>query len=175
MRKLSVREKILLGILVVLLVVSGYLMLFYQPMTDRLTTLEGQVAQVQDDLMADQIRVNQMDRMQKELDELFASNPNPVSMSAYDNRLNVMTELNTILAQAQSYSLNFGTVDTGSDIVRRNISLQFKAGSYDSAKAILQQLHDSSYRCMLDNISISSGSSDAQVTVTATIIFFEYQ
>ena len=87
-----------------------------------------------------------------------------------------MFELNSILASTQDYSLSFSTVDASQTIVRRSISIAFTTDSYASAKAVLQQLHDSAYRCMLDSVNLNLGR-DAQspVTVSGTIVFFEYQ
>ena len=100
----------------------------------------------------------------------------PLSIADYDNLQPVMFELNSILASTQDYSLSFSTVDASQTIVRRSISIAFTTDSYASAKAVLQQLHDSSYRCMLYSVSLNLGR-DAQgpVTVSGTIVFFEYQ
>ena len=41
---------------------------------------------------------------------------------------------------------------------------------------VLRQLHDSAYRCMLDDVSISIGEGDdGNVSVSASLVFFEYQ
>ncbi len=64
--------------------------------------------------------------------------------------------------------------------------MSFTCGSYDSAKGVLEKLHDSSYRCMLDNLNVSLGSYsrnnfwdedyyDNSVVVSGNIVFFEYQ
>ena len=40
----------------------------------------------------------------------------------------------------------------------------------------MQQVDDSDYRCMLDNIAVSMGQTASDlVTVSGTIVFFEYQ
>lgn len=87
-----------------------------------------------------------------------------------------MVELHAILDGAEDYSLSFGTVDTQEPIVRRSISLTYTTGSYATARNILQRLHDSAYRCMLDSVNISMGqdAGDA-ISVNSTIVFFEYQ
>ena len=56
------------------------------------------------------------------------------------------------------------------------LSISFTTGTYESAKAVLQQLHDSAFRCMLDSvgITINQGERDT-VAVSGTIVFFEYQ
>jgi cell division protein FtsL len=142
MRRLSTREKTLLCILLVLALVGGYIVLFYTPTQDRLTELENKIAQTEDDILTAQVKVERKKAMERELDALFAQDSEPLSLAAYDNIQAVMFELNSILGRAEEYSLNFSSVDTESTIIRRNISLRFRAGSYASAKEILQLLHD---------------------------------
>lgn len=176
MRKLSVREKTLLCILLVLVLVSGYVALFYMPMTQQLDNLEQQIGFNEQLIFESQLRVEKKRQMEAELEEIFANNSDPRSLAPYDNVQAVMMELNGILEQAQEYSLNFGTVDTQERIIRRSISMHFTTADEASAKSILQQLHDSSYRCMLDDVSITLEQRDSYgAEVTATIVFFEYQ
>lgn len=175
-RKLTAREWVLLGILAVLVVVSGYVMLFYMPVTARRDSAINETKTCQLELEAAQLRLEEKRRMERELEEIFARSEDPVSLAPYDNLQPVMMELNAILGGAKDYSLSFGTVDTEEPIVRRSISMTYTAGSYAAARDILQQLHDSAYRCMLDRVSISVGQGgDGPVSVNSTIVFFEYQ
>lgn len=175
-RKLTAREWILLGVLAVLVVVSGYIMLFYVPVTTQRDNALAEAETCRLELEAAQLRLGEKQRMERELEEIFSQSENPLSLAPYDNLQPVMMELNAILAGTDDYSLSFGTVDAEQPIVRRSISLTYTAGSYAGAKDILQQLHDSAFRCMLDSVNISVGQ-DAQspVTVNSTIVFFEYQ
>lgn len=175
-RKLTAREWMLLGVLAILVVVSGYVMLFYLPVTtQRDSALEGtEICRME--LEAARIRLTEKQRMERELKELFSRESEPLSLAPYDNLQMVMVELHTILEAAEDYSLSFGTVDAGEPIVRRSISLNYTAGTYDAAKTILQRLHDSAYRCMLDSVSLSMGQeAEGPVSVTGTIVYFEYQ
>lgn len=175
-RKLTVREWILLGVLAVLAAVSGYVMLFYMPVTTQRDSARSEAETCQIELEAVQLRLEEKRRMERELEELFAQTEEPLSLAPYDNLKPVMMELHTILDGAEDYSLSFGTVDTEEPIVRRNISLTFTARNYAAAREILQRLHDSAYRCMLDGVSISVGQGgDGLVSVNSTIVFFEYQ
>ncbi len=175
-RQLTARELILLGMLLVLVLVGGYVMLYYMPMTAELDRLEQEKLSCEDQLAVAQIQVEDKRRMERELEEIFAANPNPLSIAPYDNLQPVMFELNGILQSTPEYSLSFGTVNTEETIVRRQILLSYTSGSYEAAKRVLQQLHDSAYRCMLDNVSISIGERDeGNVSVSASLVFFEYQ
>lgn len=175
-RKLTAREWILLGVLAVLAAVSGYVMLFYMPVTTQRDNAINEAELCRLELEAAQLRLEEKRRMERELEEIFAQSEDPLSLAPYDNLQPVMMELNAILDGAEDYSLSFGTVDTEEPIVRRSISMTYTTGSYAAARDILQRLHDSAYRCMLDSVGISVGQEgNGSVTVDSTIVFFEYQ
>lgn len=175
-RKLTAREWILLGVLAVIVVVSGYVMLFYLPVTSARDSALAETETCKLELEAVQLRLTEKQRMERELEEIFAREEAPLSLAAYDNLQPVMMELHAVLDGTEDYSLSFGTVDASQSIVRREISLSFTCGSYDAAKAVLQKLHNSMYRCMLNNITVSLGrASDNAVSVSGSVVFFEYQ
>lgn len=174
-RRLTVRELVLLGVLAVILLVCGYVMLFYLPVTAELDRLEDETELCHTQLAVARQRLEEKQRMERELAELFAQPDTPLEMPAYDNLQPVMFELNTILSSTEEYSLSFGAVDTGESIVQRRISLSFTSGGYAQAKAVLQQLHDSMYRCMLDDLRLSLDNvQENGVTASGSIVFFEY-
>lgn len=175
-RKLTAREWILLGVLAVISVVSGYVMLFYLPVTAARDSALAEAENCKLELEAVQLRLTEKQRMERELEEIFTREKAPVSLAAYDNLKPVMVELNTVLNGTEDYSLSFGTVDTSQNIVRREISISFTCGSYHAAKEVLQRLHDSMYRCMLNDITVSLEQTDGGLaTVNGSIVFFEYQ
>ena len=173
-RKLTTREWMLLGVLVILAVVVAYIMLFRTPTVDARDAALAEAETCRQQTTAMQIRLAEKQRMERELDEIFARNANPLGLPDYDNLQSVMVELNAILASTRSYSLSFGTVDTSQSIVRREISINFTCDSYAAAKNVLQRLHDSMYRCMLKNLTISRGrDDDSSASVGGSIVFFE--
>lgn len=175
-RKLTPREWILLGVLACMAVVSAYVMLFYMPVTTQRDNAIAETEACRMELEVVQAQVEDKRRMERELERIFAGTDDPLSLAPYDNLKQVMVELNAILAGARDYSLSFGTVNTETAIVRRSISLTYTTGSYQSAKAILQQLHDSAYRCMVDGVAVTTGQTAGDaVTVNANLVYFEYQ
>ena len=175
-RKLTPREWMLLGVLAILALVVGYITLFYMPTTNARDTALAETESCKQRTEAAQVRLAEKQRMERELEEIFARNVNPLALADYDNVQSVMRELNLTLEAAQNYSLSFATVDASQSIVRREISISFTCGSYDAAKAVLQQLHDSAYRCMLSNVTISRGQGDSGlVSVSGSIVYFECQ
>lgn len=176
-KQLSSREILLIGILLVLVVVGGYLLLFYMPMTQELERLQAEKVSSEEQLTAAAARVEEKKRMEKELKAIFDANPNPLGLAPYDNQKPVMFELNSILRTTAQYSLSFGSVDAGggNGLVRRQISLSYSCTTYEDAKKVLQRLHDSSYRCLLGDLSVSLDGTGGQTGISATLTFFEYQ
>lgn len=184
-RQLTDREWMLLCVLGVLLLITSYLFLFYTPMTAERDRCIAERESCEMEIEAAQVRLVEKLRMERELKELFAGDVTPLSIADYDNLKPVLFQLNTILAGTDNYSLSFNTVDTTKTIVRRGISMSFTCDSYDQAKEVIQSLHDNPYRCILNDLSISLGYSTynsfydysyhSSVSVSATIVFFEYQ
>ena len=175
-RQLTAREWMLLALLGVILVISGYIMLFYMPMTSErdLCLSEAESCRMQTE--AARLRLEDKRRMERELEELFSAPKPPLSIPDYDNLQPIMFELNAILSGTTEYSLSFSTVDTSQSIIRRSIAMTFTTGSYGAAREVLRQLHDSAYRCMLDDVSVSiDGDGEKSVSVSGTIVFFEWQ
>lgn len=174
MRKLSIRERVLLLLLAVLAAVSGYVLLFYLPTTQRLEALNTQIAQSQELAAQLDARLAEQQQMERELEQ-FAAQGSPVPyMPAYDNLQAVMVELHTILADCQEYSLSFQGKQGEDNVFYREVSIPFTCGSYEQAREILQKLHDSTLRGLLGNVQFSQ-QENGTISVFATITFLEYQ
>ena len=119
-RQLTVREKLLLGLLAVTALVSGYLMLFYNPMLQKRDRMRAEIETCQSQLELAQIRVAEKQRMERELKELFEKDPPPRSLAPYDNSQAVMLELHGILSAAEDYSLAFSTVEAEESIANES-------------------------------------------------------
>lgn len=177
-RKLTPREWILLGLLFCVAAASAYAAFFYMPVTTARDSAIAETEVCRTELEVVRVQVEDKERMERELKKIFEETESPLSLAPYDNLKQVMVELNAVLAGAADYSLSFGTVNTEEPIVRRSISLTFTAGSYQRAKDILRQLHDSAYRCMVNEVNVAigqGGSSGNLVTVNAGLVYFEYQ
>lgn len=174
MKKFSIRERVLLLLLAIIAVVSGYVLLFYMPTTQRIESLNAQIAQSQE--LADQLdaKLATQQQMQTELEQLSAQGSQVPYMPAYDNLQAVMVELNTILAGCQEYSLSFQSEQGEDHVLYRRVSIPFSCGSYEQAKEILQKLHNSAQRGLLGDVQLSQ-QENGTVNVSATITFFEYQ
>ena len=115
--------------------------------------------------------ITRQQEMETELDVLRTEDIRP--MPDHDNIQNVMVELNAILAPSREYTLRFSSVQEENHVVARQVSLPFTCANYAAARSILQQLHDSDLRCLVDSVSITENE-DGTVQVDATVIFYEY-
>ena len=170
MRKLSTRERVLLAILVVVAVVSGYVLLFSMPLNEKIQTLGQEIMESED------LKTQLESRWsQQQLTEQLKKQEGEVRyMPEYDNLQAVMVELNTILADCQEYSLAFQPDDPEDAIYARQATIPFTCGSYDQARDVLQRLHDSPLRNLITDVQITE-QDDGLVKATATMLFFEYQ
>lgn len=174
MRKLSTRERVLLLLLAVIAIVSGYILLFYLPTTQRIESLNAQITQSQELVAQLDAKLAGQQQMENKLEQFSAQDAQVPYMPTYDNIQAVMTELHTILAGCQEYSLSFQSEQGEDHVFYRRVSIPFTCSSYEQAQEILQKLHDSTLRGLLEDVQISQ-QEDGTVKASATIIFFEYQ
>ena len=177
--KLTGRESVMVLFLVVLLIGLGYYMGFYTPLQEELASISSQCNEVDTQITTSMAKVGQMDDMQAELDEIFARPADEITeIAPYDNKEVVLTQLYGILGRAQRYSLDFTDPSVGEDgTVRRNISMNFTCSNYEAAKAIIRDLTDSQWRCLVSNLAIVAEEDNLMknaVSVSATITFFEH-
>lgn len=174
MKKMSKREKVLMGILAIMLVVLGYYYAFYIPMSNEIAILKQDIITVEDDIYVAQIKAARMQKMQKEIDAILAEGADKVKeLPLYDNRQNVMNSLSNILAATNQYNVTFSSVSESDGIIRRDINLNYRCGDYIIAKSVLEQIYNGEYPCLIKGFNFSQGDSDCSVTVTLT--YFEYK
>ena len=174
MRKLTIRERVLLVILALMALVCGYVFLFHLPLEERTAALNARISESQSLLEQTQVTAARQQQMESALEQLYSADPAPKEMPDYDNIQAVMVELNRILADSREYSLRFTSAEGEDRVLERQVTLPFTCADYAAAKGILQELHDSPLRCQLEDVSISQGE-DGAVQVTVSLVFFEYQ
>lgn len=171
MNKISKREKVLLVVLCVLVVVCAYYLFFLTPTMETKAQLESEITAMDDQVITAQARVAHMNKMQSDLEAIKAENKDIKDLPVYDNNKKLMESLNITLGQVAQYTVNFASISESDGIVRREVDLSFSCNTYDDARAILQNIHDGKYPCVLQDLSINHGES---YSVTATLTFFEY-
>ena len=174
MRKLTMRERVLLIVLAVIVVISGYVLLFYLPMRQSAQSLQAQIEENEELSAQLDARLTRQRQMEHSVAQ-WSEDPDALpEMPSYDNQQAVMVELNSILSDCLEYSLSFQTDDTQGNVFRRTVTIPFVCANYTAAENILQRLHDSALRSHLSDVQIAQ-QEDGTVHVTAVMTFFEYQ
>ena len=177
-RAFTTREKVLLVILAVLLIGIGYFKLILEPINSSIETYQSNTAAEQDEILLNTVTLTQMKMMQTELDEIHASG-DAKPLPSYDNSDKLLVELNQILDKSDDYSLNFSgtSVLDGGYIVRRPLSLTFTTKTYDEARTILTELHDSDNINQISDLSISftDNNDTSRVEVSLSIAYYELE
>ena len=186
MNNISIKPKdaILVAILVIIIIGVLYYLCYYSPLQDEISSVKAQSADLDLTVAETQQKVNSMDAMQAELDEIFSRPKDEITeIAPYDNAKTVMNFLNGILSRANEYDLASPDPEITEDgMVRRSVNLSFSCSDYATAKTILRDLASWNYRCLLQDVVISGdndggsfGTTGGAVTVSATMTFFESQ
>lgn len=182
-RQFSRREKILLLILALLVLGSGYYFFVHRPVTDALERCAQQTDTLNTDITILTAKKQKQDEMQKELDEIKALG-NPPIVPDYDNLDKEISFLYGVLSTTFDYKLSVQSVQKASDnsnIVRRSMSLSFTCPGYAEAKLAISKLQSSPYCCRLGATSITRSTTktsrsimEGAVVVSVNMTFFEH-
>ncbi|MBE7008279.1 MAG: hypothetical protein E7422_03920 [Ruminococcaceae bacterium] len=172
-RDFNVTERILLGVLGILLIAVAYYYLVHLAVADDLAAARAERDNLQTELSVVQARVSQLDRMQAEMGSMDAGLA-ASRMESYNNSKAEIALLNDILTAAQQYSISFSGVSRDGDQIRRSFQLSFTTDSFDSAEKILSRLTSSACRCLIGDVSCSFPSQEGQaVSLSLVATFYE--
>jgi hypothetical protein len=167
----SRREKILLAVLILIVLGALWYVLVYTGCADSYTRAQTAIDNTQTDIDTATVKLSKMKTMQSELAALQKSGATQTTLPKYDNVQNLTAQLNTILSAADTYNLSFESPEAGTDnVMRRGVTLTFGCGSYATAKSIITQLDQSSFRCLIDTVSLSQAGTSSTKTTTATTV-----
>lgn len=176
-RDFTLKEKILLIFLSLVLLVLGYYFFVDQPVRSGIASANADYEMYSTELTVLQAKIAQLDAMQRELDSLADDN---TRMPSYNANRQEIDFLNAILAGTQNYTINFSNVTRNGDQIRRSFTLQFTVDSYDEARNRLAALGGSQLRCKLGDLYYSSstannrdGEAAQRVSVGVSAVFYE--
>lgn len=175
-REFSLRERILMLILVLLLLTCVYYIFVERPVQDTLLDAAQRQSEAESQLTIASAQLQKMQQMQQALDQLAQTAQ--ADVPDYDNAKNVVELLNRAMALTAEYNLTFQPVTMDGAIASRSVAMNFRCDGYDSAKAVLETLLDSGYRCRITAMSVTGSQSgdikSEDVSVSATVIFYEF-
>ena len=174
-RELTLREKVLLLILIVLVMVLGYFRLLYEPVSDRIARCREDTAQEQLALEQNAVRLAQMEKMEQALADIRAAGGSK-AIPRFNNSEALLRELRGLLAGTGEYSLDFGDGTTQQGyIVLRPVSMTYRTSTYEQSRAIIDRLSASDNINRISDLSIRrderSGGQGYQTVLTVT--YFE--
>lgn len=157
-RELTLREKVLLLILIVLVMVLGYFKLLYEPVSDRIARCREDTAQEQLALEQNAVRLAQMEKMEQALADIRAAGGSK-AIPRFNNSEALLRELRGLLA----------------GIVLRPVSMTYRTSTYEQSRAIIDRLSASDNINRISDLSIRrderSGGQGYQTVLTVT--YFE--
>lgn len=177
-RSFSTREKVLLLILAFLLLGCFYYLVVLQPSLNAIAQAQSKLGGVQDEIVVQQAIATKKTQLEAQIEQEKAEGITRKSLPAYDNTKNEITALDTILSEANNYSINFSDADTSNSLVRRKVSITFSTSSYAAAQSVLTKLINCQYTCLVGDITITGDElgqtgSTGTVNAAATVTFFE--
>jgi len=162
-RSFTKLERTFLLILVVVLLGLVYYRFVYLPVQDRIAAADTSVIEQQ--IADEQNKAMLIKSMQDEVSTNQEITTGVVS--TYDNFKSEAALLNSIFVPlAETYNYSFETPVATNDTVRRAIKISFTTANYKVCRDILQQLHDSKYRCAISDISISATDKSSNTYLT---------
>lgn len=174
-RNFTSREKVLLVVLSIILLGLLYFLLIDRPVRNGITEAQNDKVQLQMERDMLNLKIEQLESMEMELDELVHSDKVSI-MASYNNSKEEIRFLNDILAGTLQYTVDFSGVTRDGDQIRRDFSLDFTAKNYADACEVLNKLNNSNYRCLIGTVIVSSKENDIQkgaIMVKAAATFYE--
>ncbi len=170
-REFTAREKGLLLVLVVMILALGYGKLILEPVSREIRVLSEKTLQEQLLLEQQTLQLAKMQQLQKQLEEMKESGSYE-AIPAYDNSTAVMEELHGILASARAFTLAPEALQRHDYCVIRPMRLDFSAADYETARSILQALHESAYCSLVTDLQLQ-WQQNAGIRVSLRITYYE--
>lgn len=155
-RNFSLREKILLGVLILLILAALYYFAVQLPVSDGLQKAQAMIEETELNNTILQSKAQKLQKMKSELTQIKESG-NAAVVPEYDNLYNEISFLNKTLEKATNFQLNFDDLkmDEDSNVIRRTGRMEFTCNSYADAKEIVCNLENCPYLCRVSSLVIS--------------------
>ncbi len=176
MHSFTKREKIVIFVLAIALVIGFYFIVIHYPVKTRLEEIAIEKTEVEDETTISMAVLENYKKMKDELEEILAMPEDKLTfMPEFDNVETLTLYFNTVFA-GTAPNLSFSSASIDGNIASRTISFNFTAGSYQEAKNILTLLTGSGFRCLMQNVTISPTEGDVahnELRVSGNIVFYE--
>lgn len=175
-REFSLKEKLLLLLLCLILVGLAYYQFVDRPVRDTVSSAHAQAQSLATELKSVESKLETMRRMRSEIEDVTAGGT-ASEMASYNNSKAEIALLNDILGDTLQYAITFENVTRVENQIRRNFSLQFTVDSYDAVEGVLRALNESRFRCLIGDVRCNANRDgnimEGNVTVNAVATFYE--
>ncbi len=149
-REFTLKEKILMLVLILALLGMAYYQFVDVPLRAQLTAAQAETESLNVELAAVEAKLEKMRRMRTELDAVIGT---ATEMGSYNNSKVELALLNGILANTDKYSISFANVTRSGDQIRRSFTLQFSAPDYNTVEKVIAELAQCHYRCLVSDMN----------------------
>ena len=171
-RAFTRREKILMIIVAVILFGIGYYKFLILDVNKVIEKYD--VTQVQEEYDNAQAKAMSVKKMKA---EMAVGKESGSYVPSYNNMKKLIYEMNKIIGGTGSYEISFEDPVKDGDTVRRNAGITFTTTGFDSARKIINNIHNCKYKCLIREMSVSSGEGSGvktgDVSVNMSVTFFE--
>lgn len=174
-RDFTLKEKIIILILSLVLIVALYYFVVDRPVRNAVTNTVSEREDLEVQLTALNQKVSSLQQMQSEMDS-YSGDSASGKMGSYNNSKAELDELNELLKNTESYDISFDAVTRSGNLVRRSFSLTFTASDYAQAEELITNLCEGEWRCLVSDISMASSDSNlsqGNVEVGINATFYE--
>lgn len=178
-REFTQRERALLLVLSVLLLVLVYYLLVEAPVTSGIAAAKIEEETLKQQVAIVNARLEDIGKMEQELEEAEAQGKLLSRMPSYSGEKKEVDFLHEILAGTLDYYIGFDNLTREGDQVRRNFSLQYKCSDYQAAEEVMRRLEQSRIRCLIGDVAITPAGDfsdivhQGPVQVNCTATFYE--
>lgn len=176
MHSFTKREKIVVFVLAIALVVGFYFLAIHYPVKTRLEEIELEKMDIEDQTVVAEAVLANYNKMKNELEEIKSVPEEELTyMPEYDNKQTLIFYFYNVFAET-SPDLRFDTPKIEGNIASRTINFNFTADSYESAMEILRLLTGTGFRCLMQNLTVSPTNGDLskdELRVSGNIVFYE--
>ena len=165
-RKFTAREAAVILILVAVILGYFYYYVVYQYFEDQMARYD--VAQVQDEIDYEQLKVARLQKMEQDLD---AKGPSTSVLGVYNNQSEELSALAAILeGKATGINMNWYDPELDGKIVRRDVTISFNTGSFEEAGDLIKEIADCEYTLLIVDLSMDESEVEEEIEVAATSV-----